>query len=117
MSGQINKAETDAPKAKKGGKGLLVAVVLAVIAGGAGYYATSSGLIALPGSAVGEAAGGNSDSGYGGAGDAGAGEAASFVPLQSLVISLGPQARAKHLQFTAQLEVVPVANAQRNSSK
>ncbi len=87
----------DAPK--KGGKGgLLVALVGALVAGGGGFAATYVGVF---------------DSLLGGGDHAAAPYASekdySFVPLDPIIISLGPQARAANLKFTAQLEVTPQA--------
>lgn len=81
-------------------KPLLIGLVLAVVLGGGGFYATFSGLILggheehaeeekLPGPLTGIA----------------------FVPLETIVISLGPDSGSEHLRFTAQLEVVDAAAA------
>lgn len=92
-------AETELPDLApaKRGKGLLFGLIGAVVLGGAGFYASYSGLIG--GGAV--------------AGDSHSSVAAlvmpmvSFVPLNPMVISLGPGANASHLRFTAQIEVAP----------
>jgi flagellar protein FliL len=82
-----------APK-KKSKKPLLIGLVLAIVLGGAGFYATWSGLIL-----------------GGGEAHASAGEEAgpmpeiAFVPLETLIISLGPASDNRHLKFTSQLEV------------
>lgn len=94
-----NTAETEAPEdaPAKRGKGLLFGLIGAVVLGGGGFYATYSGMIGGPAP--------KADS---------HGETAamimpsvSFVPLDPMVISLGPDANASHLRFTAQLEVAP----------
>lgn len=79
---------------KKGKGGLLIALLGGLVAGGAGFYATYSGMLA-----------GNS----GGADHGVMAESPHFVPLDPLLISLGPNANARMLKFTAQLEVTPEA--------
>ena len=83
------------PKGK--GKGLMVAIAGAVVAGGLGFFASFGGF--LDGLSGGGATGG------------GRGLAVhySFVPLETLIISLGPEAEAQNLKFTAELEVEPGA--------
>ncbi len=88
---------------KKGGKGgLIIGLVLMLVLGGGGFFATFSGMLSLP---------------FGG--DA-AHEApqeppkpkvdlppTAFVPLDEIVISLGRGARSKHLVLAAELEIDP----------
>lgn len=80
------------PKTKSGLKGLLLAMAGAVLAGGLGFLTTYTGVLddalekgasSVPPLSV------------------------EFVPLESLIVSLGPRARAQTLKFTAQLEVEP----------
>ena len=89
----------DSPK-KRSKKPLLIGLILALALGGGGFYATYSGLILgddaehaeeekLPGPLSGIA----------------------FVPLETIVVSLGPDSASEHLRFTAQLEVADVAQA------
>ena len=84
----------EAPK-KRSKKPLLIGLLLALVLGGGGFYATFSGLILgseeehadenhAPGPLMGVA----------------------FVPLETIVISLAPDSGSEHLRFTAQLEVV-----------
>lgn len=79
---------------------LLLGIVLAVVLGGGGFYATWSGIIlgAAPHATVAETAPGPLTG-------------IAFVPLDTMVISLGPDSGSKHLRFTAQVEVVDTATA------
>jgi flagellar protein FliL len=91
-------AESEEPQAvapkKKSKKPLIIGLLLAVVLGGAGFYATFSGMIL-----------GHSE------GHAEAGAEAeplpdiAFVPIEPLVVSLGAMASGRHLRFAAQLEV------------
>lgn len=89
----------DVPR-KRSRKPFLIGLVLALVLGGAGFYAAFSGLI-LGGGEVeaGEKAGPGPLMGI------------AFVPLETIVISLGPDSGSEHLRFTAQLEVVDTAAA------
>ena len=91
--------EEEAPK-KRSKKPLLIGLVLALVLGGGGFYATFSGMI------------------LGGGEDHAEEEQApgpltgvAFVPLETIVISLAPDSASEHLRFTAQLEVVDTAAA------
>lgn len=81
-----------APK-KKSKKPLLIGLVLALLLGGGGFYATWSGMILGEAEHVTE--------------EHAASElpAIAFVPIDPLVISLGPGGENRHLRFSAQLEV------------
>ncbi len=92
-------AETDlpqdvAPEKKKSKLPLLIGLVLALLGGGGGFYATFSGIIL----------GGNAP-------DSSHGDSVivlpdiAFVPVEPMIISLGASTRNGHLRFTAQLEV------------
>lgn len=86
--------EGAAPK-KGGGKGILVALVGAILAGGGGFFATYSGML--------DSVLGGGDPAPHMAEDANI----AFVPLEPLIVSLGPRANARTLKFTAELEVEP----------
>jgi flagellar FliL protein len=93
--------ETTAPKRKKGLLiPLLIGVVLAIAGGGGGYWAVTQGPFAPDGAAtaVQPAAAPAPDA---------APADVAFVPLETLVISLGPGETSRHLMFTAELEVDP----------
>lgn len=112
-----DKNDTDGEPARKGkSKLLLIAGVLALAAGGGGFYAVYSGLLVLPfiGSEAKMAA---EMAGYGGeAGeDMGAQrpfEPGVFVHLEPLIVTLGPQSRSEHLKITLAIEVEPGREAE-----
>lgn len=89
-------AEAEAPQEaapRRSKRPLIIGLVLALALGGAGFYATWSGL--LPG---------------GGAGHATTEEAGplpdiAFVPVAPLVITLGKAGEERHLRFASQIEV------------
>jgi len=88
----------DAAPKKKSKLPLVIGLILALLLGGGGFYATYSGLIlghhedaALPVEALPDIA---------------------FVPVDPLVITLAPGARARHLRFQAQLEVAKAHQAE-----
>lgn len=100
----VNPDETGEDALKKRSKlPLILGVVLALLGGGGGFMAVQMGLI-------------------GGAPQEEAKEdpveeaedlpALAFVPMETLVINLPRDAQAKHLLFTAQLEVEPAYQAE-----
>jgi flagellar FliL protein len=93
-------AGLDAAPKKRSKIPVFVGLVLALLLGGGGFYATWSGLI-LGGEAAHDDAGAE-PSPLGGI---------AFVPLETMVISLGPDSGSDHLRFTAQVEVVDTAVA------
>ncbi|MFN4130019.1 MAG: flagellar basal body-associated protein FliL [Paracoccaceae bacterium] len=84
---------TDAPPKKKNKRPLLIGLAGAIALGGGGFYATYSGMIfgSHEVAAPAQAAGALPD--------------ITFVPVDPITISLGPQSRARHLRFASQLEV------------
>ncbi len=93
-------ATLEEPPKKRSKKPLLIGLVLALVLGGGGFYATFSGMILGGGEehATEEQAPGPL-------------KGVAFVPLETIVISLAPDSGSKHLRFTAQLEVVDTAAA------
>lgn len=92
-------ADDEATPKKKGGKGGLIGIVLAVVLGGAGFFASFSGMIPIPGS--------EEPTEEKPVQAMVAQQLAKFVPIDQLIISLGPSASSSHLKFSAQLEVEP----------
>ena len=118
MSEAAEKTAAETPK--KGKAGLVVGLVAALVLGGGGFYAVSSGMvdpIGLFGGDGGNAGEGHADGGHGGGGH---GEAAAvalpadtaFVAMEPIAISLKPGSSAKLLRFTGQLEVAPESAAE-----
>ncbi|MEL6217015.1 MAG: flagellar basal body-associated FliL family protein [Pseudomonadota bacterium] len=106
------KAETEEAvpeKAKKGSKILLIAIPVALLLGGGAFYGVYSGMIPLPFGDKAEMADGPD------ADKAAAAEpldaepmdemATAFLPVETIVISLAPEASAQHLKLSVQLEV------------
>lgn len=86
--------QNEEPK-KKSKKPLLLGLALLVVGGGAGFGLVAMGLV-------------------GGGGGHGETEVpmhaiddVAFVPVDPLIISVGPASRQRHLRFQAQLEVTP----------
>lgn len=88
----------EVPK-KRSKKPVLIGLVLALVLGGGAFYATFSGLIL---------GGGDHQPAEQGPGPL---TGVAFVPLSTIVVSLGPDSGSDHLRFTAQLEVVDSAAA------
>ena len=95
---EIVEGEEDAPK-KKSKKPLLIGLVLALLLGGGGFYAVYSGMILAPPPEEVAA------TEHGAAVDSL--PPIAFVPVDPLIISLGPRAGSRHLRFRAELEVNP----------
>jgi flagellar FliL protein len=93
-------AESDETTKKKQGLmlPLIMGVGLAALGGGGGYWAVTMGPFAPEDTADAEEAGEPQEPEM-------PGPDVVFVPLDPVVISLGPEVRGEHLMFTAQLEV------------
>lgn len=92
-------AGEEAPK-KKGKRGLLIGLVLALALGGGGFFAVYSGMILGSDHAA--------ESAHEDTGEVIEDLAPiSFVALEPLVISIGQGSTARHLRFRAELEVTP----------
>lgn len=91
-------ATMEEPPRKRSKKPLLFGLVLALLLGGGGFYATFSGMILGTSTdhAVAEHVPGPL-------------KGIAFVPLETIVVSLGPDSGSNHLRFTAQLEVADTA--------
>lgn len=99
MTDAVLTADTaDESTKKKSRKRVLIGVILAIVLGGGGFFATYSGMI-------------------GGAGTKGETQklvasvadlpTVAFVELEPLIISLGSSGKSRHLRFRGSLEVVP----------
>jgi flagellar protein FliL len=84
----------DAAPKKRSKKPLMIGLMLALVLGGGGFYATWSGMIL---------GGGHTEEAEGDHGDPL--PEIAFVPVDAVTISLGPAAQAGHLRMTSQLEV------------
>lgn len=99
-------APQDTPKRKKGLMiPLLIGVILAGAGGAGGFWAVTAGPFA-PAASVERAEGEDAPA------PATPPVVVSFVPLETLVISLGPEETSRHLLFTAELEVAPAHAAE-----
>lgn len=98
----------DGPKQKKGLLvPLLVGLVLAGVGGAGGYWAVTSGPLAGPGDSAANDGHGDEDSDVAVTHVRPEMEEVAFVPLEPLVITLGPGTAGRHLMFSAELEVAP----------
>ena len=108
-------ADQTAPKRKKGLMiPLLVGVILAAGGGAGGFWAVTAGPFAPDAAAGGDVAdhGAHGEAEGHGAHGVAPSLAVGFVPLETLVISLGPEETSRHLLFTAELEVDPTHAAE-----
>ena len=91
----------DAAPKRKSKLPLQIGVARFVLLGGAGFYAVYSGMLfGASGTAVAEAGGSPTEL-----------PDISFVAIESLVISIGDTAAARHLKFTSSLEVTRASEA------
>ena len=87
---------------------LLLGVILALVLGGAGFYAAWSGMLPFAGQ-TGPASETAADDADGDGYEAPATGLPVFVPVDPMVVMLGPSGTSRHLRFRAQLEVDPQA--------
>ena len=78
---------------------VLLGALGAALLGAGGFYATFSGIVALPARTDGAAAA-SAD-----------GADVAFIALEDVTVSLGPDARASHLRFSGHVEVAADAHA------
>ena len=118
MSDAVAEPEEEQEPAKSGKKPLIIGLVLALVGGGGGFYAATSGLIPFGKGAKGEGEMQGSshetmaaDSQEEGSSHAAAGDAPmalediAYVEIDPITISLNESQSARHLRFRAQLEV------------
>ena len=99
----VETSGADAPAAKaKGKKPLVLGIILAVLGGAGGFYAVSSGLLFSDAAPEDAEEGDFLPAMY----EDGETENVRFVRLAPIVVSLGPESRAKNLRFTAAIETV-----------
>jgi flagellar protein FliL len=86
---------TEQQEVKKGGgkKLVLISLVLALVGTGGGFLAAKSGALSFGGGDT-NATSGRSEK-----------PATAFVPVDPIIVSLGPASANRHLSFRAQLEV------------
>lgn len=89
---------TEAPARGRRGRGPLLGLLAALLLGGGGFFATYSGVLVLPLPGAAPSAAEPAVAPLG---------PVAFVALEKILVSLGPGARARHLQVTAELEVDP----------
>lgn len=111
MTEEAEELEDGEETPKKKSKGLLFGVIGAVLLGGGTFFGVYSGMIPLPfggGESPeehGEAkAGGEKDDAAKDKEEPGA-PAYAFVPMEPLIISLGPDAKSRHLKVSLTIEV------------
>ncbi|MDV7145118.1 flagellar basal body-associated FliL family protein [Tropicimonas sp. TH_r6] len=80
---------------------LLAGLVLAVLLGGGGFYATYSGMLGGGGGEDAHAATDSPD------GANHAGDAIAFVPIEPILVSLPHESMPRHLRFRAEIETIP----------
>jgi len=95
----------DTPPKKKSKLPLLIGLILALVSGGGGFYAMYSGMLGV-GATGGQAAASGHTKSRDIARDI------AFVPVDPLIISLGPGAANRYLKLTTQLEVSTNGEAQ-----
>jgi len=91
-------ATVEPPAKPRSMRSLLLGLVLALVLGAGGFYASWSGLIL-----------GNDMADDHGEGQPESLQGIAFVPLETMVVSLDPTSGSRHLRFSAQVEVVEAA--------
>lgn len=115
MSDEQNAAEVEEEPPKKKSKKMLIVLLLVPLLGGGAFYGVYSGMIPLPFGAEPEVAESHADgqTEEHASDDHAAKEErvpvseAAFVPLDEMVISLGPDATSRHLKMRLSIEVTP----------
>lgn len=111
MSDEPDPEEESEPKKKGMLIPLIAGIVLAIVGGGGGFWAVTSGpLAAMFGNASEESAEDGNDEGSDDMPDeeaAGYADDVAYVPLNTVTIPLALGGNARHLIFSAQLEVPP----------
>lgn len=98
---KVDPEQADAAPRKGGRKQLLVALVLFLVLGGAGFYATFSGMLAIPGLGGGAAEPDHAEASHPSPTEF------AFAPVGELVVPLGPRANSEFLILEAEIEVAP----------
>ena len=112
---EVADAEEEAPKKKS--KGMLFALIGALVLGGGAFFGVYSGMVPLPFGGeekhadAGDGKGDHAGDGHGGDKKAGELKPTAFVPLDQIIIALGPDANARHLSLRVSIEVAPEAEA------
>lgn len=96
MSDESTEAE-EGPKKSGLGKALLLGVPLMLVGGGGAFYAAYSGMLPLGGSSSQEAEDGTATPDRQ--------SRVAFIPIEPMIVSIGPASQNRHLRFEAQLEV------------
>ena len=92
--------DSNAAPPKRSKMPIILGILLALAGGGAGFYATWSGMILGPEGALGKSSGEKGS---------GISHNVAYVAIDPLVISMHASSNAKHLMFRANLEVRPEA--------
>jgi flagellar FliL protein len=113
MADDIEAAEDEQPKKKS--KGLLFGLIGAVALGGGAFFGVYSGMIPLPFGDKPEEAESEEYADKGEKDEAAyhsGGGPVAFVPLDPIIVSLGPTAKSKHLKVSVSIEVNPESEEQ-----
>lgn len=104
MAAEADVVEEDAPKKSK--LPLILGFVLALVGGGGGFFAVSSGML-FGASADSEDAEETKEAKAEAEAEKEEALSATFLPLEPLIVSISGNGGARFLRFTAQLEVAP----------